>query len=286
MNSDTVLNDRQVITERLPSSFEDGDFKRWLLHFEVCAEANGWSDTIKAKKLPTFLKGDVLIIYLDCPAAVKSNYKLLIGALKSKLNPKASQVAAFDEFQKATLMTGESMRSFAHRLELLLDRACVTEDKMTNTTLLLRRFISGLPKNYSRQLMTGAELTSLDEAVDRAQLLASVDGQLDTQTMATTHEMSALMEEMKRKIDNLADRIDQTAIHNQAQGAAVRRQEEPRRNEQQRSQPRCWSCGRIGHLARNCRSGRRLNWIGPGAADRRRGPQKYFPKMNSYLVAT
>ncbi|KRZ54044.1 Retrovirus-related Pol polyprotein from transposon [Trichinella nativa] len=206
----------------LPSSFEDGDFKRWLLHFEVCAEANGWSDTIKAKKLPTFLKGDALIIFLDCPAAVKSNYKLLIGALKSKLNPKASQVAAFDEFQKATLMTGESMRSFAHRLQLLLDRACVTEDKMTNTTLLLRRFISGLPKNYSRQLMTGAELTSLDEAVDRAQLLASVDGQLDTQTMATTHEMSALIEEMKRKIDNLADRIDQTAIHNQAQGAAVR----------------------------------------------------------------
>ncbi|KRX33128.1 hypothetical protein T09_5012, partial [Trichinella sp. T9] len=56
----------------LPSSFEDGDFKRWLLHFEVCAEANGWSDTIKAKKLPTFLKGDALIIFLDCPAAVKS----------------------------------------------------------------------------------------------------------------------------------------------------------------------------------------------------------------------
>ncbi|KRZ53204.1 hypothetical protein T02_8662 [Trichinella nativa] len=96
-----------VLGLSLPSSFEDGDFKRWLLHFEVCAEANGWSDTIKAKKLPTFLKGDALIIFLDCPAAVKSNYKLLIGALKSKLNPKASQVAAFDEFQRATLMTGK-----------------------------------------------------------------------------------------------------------------------------------------------------------------------------------
>ncbi|KRX63792.1 hypothetical protein T09_2664 [Trichinella sp. T9] len=262
-----------VLGLSLPSSFEDSDFKRWLLYFEVCAKANGWSDTIKTKKLPTFLKGDALIIFLEYPTAVNSNYKLLVGTLKPKRNLKTSQVAAFDEFQRVTLMTGESMRSFAHRLQLLLDRACVTEDKMTNTTLLLLRFISGLPKNYSRQLMTRAEKTSLDEAVDRAQLLASVDGQLDTQTMATTHEMSALMEEMKRKIDNLADRIDQTAIHNQAHGAAVRRQVEPRRNGQQRSQPRCWSCGRIGHLARNCRSGRRLNWIGPGAADRRRGPQ-------------
>ncbi|KRY18970.1 hypothetical protein T12_14297, partial [Trichinella patagoniensis] len=117
----------------LPSSFDDGDFKRWLLYFEVCVEANGWSDTIKAKKLPTFLK-------------VKSNYKLLVGTLKSKLNQKASQVAAFDEFQKAAFMIGESMRSLAHRLQLLLDHACVTEDKMINTALLLRRFIPGLPR--------------------------------------------------------------------------------------------------------------------------------------------
>ncbi|KRZ66220.1 hypothetical protein T10_10161 [Trichinella papuae] len=262
-----------VLGLSLPSSFDDGDFKRWLLHFEVCAEANGLSDTIKAKKLTTFLKGDALIIFLDCPAAVKSNYKLLVDTLKSKLNPKASQVAAFDEFQRATLMTGESMRSFSHRLQLLLDRACVTEDKTIKTTLLLRRFISGLPKNYSRQLMTGAEITSLDEAVDRAQLLASVDGQLDPQSTPTTHEMSALMEKMKRKIDDLAERFDQTAIHNQAHSAAVRRQEEPRRNGQKLPLPRCWSCGRVSHLARNCRSGRRLNWTDPGAADHRCGPQ-------------
>ncbi|KRZ83158.1 hypothetical protein T08_12492 [Trichinella sp. T8] len=133
-----------VFSLRLPSSwYPDGDFKRWLLYFE-------------------------------------SNYKLLVGTLKSKRNPNTFQVAAFHEFQRVTLMAGESMRSFAQRLQLLLDRACVTEDKMTNTTLLLRRFISGFPKNYSRQLMTGAEIKSIDEAVDRAQLLASVDSQLDT----------------------------------------------------------------------------------------------------------
>ncbi|KRX53122.1 hypothetical protein T06_100, partial [Trichinella sp. T6] len=69
--------------------------------------------------LPTFLKGDVLIIFLDCPAALKSNeYKLLIGTLKSKLNLKASQVAASDEFQRVILMTGESMRSLATEFEL------------------------------------------------------------------------------------------------------------------------------------------------------------------------
>ncbi|KRY81241.1 hypothetical protein T4D_14999 [Trichinella pseudospiralis] len=38
--------------------------------------------------------------------------------------------------------------------------------------------------------------------------------------------MSALMELMKRKIDDLAERLDQAAIHNQTHGAAIRRQEE------------------------------------------------------------
>ncbi|KRZ02957.1 Retrovirus-related Pol polyprotein from transposon gypsy [Trichinella zimbabwensis] len=138
-----------------------------------------------------------LLFSLIVPPAVKSNYKLLVGTLKSNLNPKASLVAAFDEFQRATLMTGER---FAQRLQLLLDRSCVTEDKMTKTTLLLHRFIS---------------------AVDRAQLFASIDGQLDAQTTATTHEMSTLMEEMKRKIEDLAKRLDQIAIHNQAHGAVT-----------------------------------------------------------------
>ncbi|KRX30704.1 hypothetical protein T05_16362, partial [Trichinella murrelli] len=54
----------------LPSSFEDGDFKRWLLHFEVCAEANGWSDTIKAKKLPTFLKGEAPVDAFRCSGSI------------------------------------------------------------------------------------------------------------------------------------------------------------------------------------------------------------------------
>ncbi|KRZ65634.1 hypothetical protein T10_13647 [Trichinella papuae] len=87
-----------------------------------------------------------LLFSLIVPPAVKSNYKLLVGTLKSNLNPKASLFAAFDEFQRATLMTGER---FAQRLQLLMNRACVTEDKMTKTTLLLHRFISGSPKNYS-----------------------------------------------------------------------------------------------------------------------------------------
>ncbi|KRY31190.1 Indoleamine 2,3-dioxygenase 1 [Trichinella spiralis] len=243
----------------LPSSFDDGDFNRWLLFFEVCVEANGWSDTIKAKKLPTFLKGDALIIFLcneplfragsfviptgllaqsslgdDGPVSIGRFFRETISsvwlplALQPLLPGSRSpdnivafkrQVAAFDEFQRAAFMIGESMRSFANRLQLLLDHACVTEEKMTNTTVLLRRFIP------------------------------------------------ALMEEMKRKIDNSAERLDQTAIHNQAHGAAVRRQEEPRRNG--KLLLRCWSCGGVGHLARNCRSGRRLNWTGPGAADRR-----------------
>ncbi|KRZ52531.1 Gypsy retrotransposon integrase-like protein 1 [Trichinella nativa] len=223
----------------------------YLLLPPVLASIRLLSPTLKTIPLrPTYRSSGGFAIADSCLSLLpmKSNYKLLVDTLKSKLNPKASQVAAFDEFQKAAFMIGESMRSFAHRLQLLLDHAC----------------------NYSRQFMIGAEITSLDEPVDRAQLLASLDGQLDTQTTATTHEISALMEEMKRKIDNSAERLDQTAIHNQAHGAAATLLE----------LRRSWSSGT------ELPFWKALKVDGPGAADRRRGPQNRKPLNVMILLTT
>ncbi|KRX75058.1 hypothetical protein T06_66 [Trichinella sp. T6] len=124
----------------------------YLLLPPVLASIRLLSPTLKTIPLrPTYRSSGGFAVADGCLSLLpmKSNYKLLVGTLKSKLNPKASQVAAFDEFQKAAFMIGESMRSFAHRLQLLLDHAYVTEDKMINAALLLRRFIPGLPKSIA-----------------------------------------------------------------------------------------------------------------------------------------
>ncbi|KFD49059.1 hypothetical protein M514_10107, partial [Trichuris suis] len=71
----------------LPEPFADGDFAQWIRHFELCASANGWQDTIKAKKLPTLLKGDALLMFFELPEQVRNNYQDLVDALKAQLNP-------------------------------------------------------------------------------------------------------------------------------------------------------------------------------------------------------
>ncbi|KRX63871.1 Retrovirus-related Pol polyprotein from transposon [Trichinella sp. T9] len=117
-----VFTDPPVKTKfglSLPSSFEDGDFKRWLLHFEVCAEANGWSDTIKAKKLPTFLKGGYrarilfdsgstislicknLLSLTNCDKNISACDVVLLTASGEEVNPRNSvtlplQLGSFD----------------------------------------------------------------------------------------------------------------------------------------------------------------------------------------------
>ena len=59
----------------IPSSLKDGDnFEEWQSKFDLCAEANSWNDTTKAKKVPTFHEGEVLVAYLEMPDEDKTDY--------------------------------------------------------------------------------------------------------------------------------------------------------------------------------------------------------------------
>ena len=48
-----------------PWPFNEGDSMKWFQKYEICCVANDWSDELKAKKLLTFLEGEVLVIWLE-----------------------------------------------------------------------------------------------------------------------------------------------------------------------------------------------------------------------------
>ena len=61
----------------MPSTFESGDFVKWLEHFEICAMANDWTVEQKSLKLATRLQGEALITYKDIPMDDKKNYEIV-----------------------------------------------------------------------------------------------------------------------------------------------------------------------------------------------------------------
>ena len=53
----------------LPSSFAAGDPTEWFMQFEICCNANEWSDVVKARKLPTLLEGEALAVWMELSEA-------------------------------------------------------------------------------------------------------------------------------------------------------------------------------------------------------------------------
>ena len=46
----------------VPKSFAEGDAAEWFKRVDICCRANEWDNGLKARKLPTFLEGEVLPI--------------------------------------------------------------------------------------------------------------------------------------------------------------------------------------------------------------------------------
>ena len=48
----------------IPKPFSEGNTREWFQRFKICCRANGWSDEVKALKLPTLLEGEALAVWL------------------------------------------------------------------------------------------------------------------------------------------------------------------------------------------------------------------------------
>ena len=42
----------------LPKPFASGNVREWLTRFDICGDANGWDEKVRAVKLPTLLEGE------------------------------------------------------------------------------------------------------------------------------------------------------------------------------------------------------------------------------------
>eukprot|EP00794_Sanderia_malayensis_P001355 gene1355-1496_t len=91
----------------LPEKFEQGDFRVWLRQFEVCADANGWTEPQRLRKLPAFLRGLAATHFYALTDEQRDTYQNLLTNLTAALCPAICRETYYTEFGERMLRNGE-----------------------------------------------------------------------------------------------------------------------------------------------------------------------------------
>ena len=215
------------------------------------------------KRLPTLLSGKAFAVFERLSAEEKVDYKMLTKALSTAFGGdttgKHIAMIAFPPFRSRARKPGEDIQVFAYNLEALLRRAMPNIGNADREVLLQQQFIEGVDVELKKELLqrpsnSYGETVSVTQQLDlasqisshqtRGQVnLASASGSLQP-TMTNQPLVTQLMENMEtltRKVSELS--ISVANVNAMSARSSARGRRGP-----------CYQCGRMGHLANECRS--------------------------------
>ena len=80
----------------IPKPFSSGDVVEWFTRFEICSKANGWSDDMMVRKLPTLFEGEALVNWLALTEEEQEEYKTAKEKIINKMKP--TEFVSLDDY--------------------------------------------------------------------------------------------------------------------------------------------------------------------------------------------
>jgi hypothetical protein len=214
----------------------EGDVIQWLTKIELVAELKGAKDL--SQLLPLFLEGPAFAVYNEMSDVGKKSATEIVKVLTEtfSLNP----FVAYEQFVRR-VWRDEPVDVYMTDLRRLARVGGVTSD-----ALLKRAFVVGLPGPVSRELraMENIDTVPLVTVLDRARALMTEH----TENTVAAVALTAKRGESDRVVSKNSNRVDGLARRCYRCGGPHLQ----RFCKEEKFVVSCWTCGKEGHMAREC----------------------------------
>ena len=214
------------------------DLDDWFDNFERIGNSNGWTNEIKAYKLPCYLKDTALLIWQSIGPVNRKDYNAIKSDIIKKLTPTESlEFAFYSRKQKPT----ESTIEYSLKLEKLARKAFGNVNKDND---ILKIFWDGL-KYEIRKLIITAIPKNIAEALEYAQKAEKLIGRESKQ--------------LPNKIEDVVpiNAIQTNKPRSPSRSPSPHRYKERSKTPYKRSTSpslKCYKCEKPGHIASECRT--------------------------------